>query len=431
MADPEHVKVARQGLKALRAWRERHASHTLDLHGADLAALGLGGTDLSRADLGAANLHDADLSGCDLRGAELFEANLSRATLRQADLRRADLHRSDLRKADLTSARLAEANLHRALLSGARLPRADLHGARLEGTNLRGVDLRGADLTSAILRHADVSRADLTEARLRQADLRSANFADTNLGQVDLCEADLSRALLAGADLTEAVCGMTTFGDLDLSEAKGLEAVRHLAPSTLGIDTLCRSQGKVPAAFLRGCGVPDPLLGPLRTLTSGLAADPCVGYYLRHASEDAEFVRRLADGLQQMQVRIWTVPGDKEALVPHPGDSRWILVLSEHSLSQPWLAEVLRQGREAERETKMRRLFPLRLIDWPSIKRWTCPAAEESRDLAGELRAYPMPDFSHWKEKRAFDEGLGRLLRELTLADPVRKARAAQELRKP
>src|SRR5947208_1772889 len=87
---------------------------------------------------------------------------------------------------------------------------------------------------------------------LSRADLRGAD-----LSQAGLSQADLRRAGLSGADLTGARCGFTAFADVDLSGVKGLDSVVHLAPSTLGTDTLIRSQGKIPEAFLRGCGLPD------------------------------------------------------------------------------------------------------------------------------------------------------------------------------
>jgi hypothetical protein len=47
------------------------------------------------------------------------------------------------------------------------------------------------------------------------------------------------------ADLSEAKCGFTGFGNVDLSEVKGLETIRHEGPSTVGMDTLFRSRGKI------------------------------------------------------------------------------------------------------------------------------------------------------------------------------------------
>ena len=61
----------------------------------------------------------------------------------------------------------------------------------------------------------------------------------------------------------------TSFDNVDLSVANGLEAVRHLGPSTIGIDTIYKSHGKIPDVFLRGCGVPEtfiPHISPMHSL---------------------------------------------------------------------------------------------------------------------------------------------------------------------
>lgn len=46
----------------------------------------------------------------------------------------------------------------------------------------------------------------------------------------------------------------TVFADLDFSSCAGLDSVRHYGPSTLGFDSIIRSKGSIPAAFLRGVG---------------------------------------------------------------------------------------------------------------------------------------------------------------------------------
>src|SRR5205809_410068 len=101
-------------------------------------------------------------------------------------------------------------------------------------------DLIGADLIGA-----NLSRANLNGADLRSADLSSANLQYANLHQ----------AKLSGANLENALASHTKFPDCDLSEVKGLDLVNHTGPSTIGIDTIYASKGKIPASFLRGCGV--------------------------------------------------------------------------------------------------------------------------------------------------------------------------------
>jgi uncharacterized protein YjbI with pentapeptide repeats len=132
--------------------------------------------------------------------------------------------------------------------------------------DLRGADLIRADLIEADLSRADLIRADLLGADLLGADLSGANLSAANLREANLSEANLRRADLSETDLEKARIGLTSFGDLDLSSVKGLEGVNHVASSTIGVDTLYKSQGKIPVSFLRGCGVPDSLIDYLPSL---------------------------------------------------------------------------------------------------------------------------------------------------------------------
>ena len=50
------------------------------------------------------------------------------------------------------------------------------------------------------------------------------------------------------------------FSDVDLSSVNGLDAMFHEGPSTIGIDTIHKSRGKIPEVFLRGCGGLDESL---------------------------------------------------------------------------------------------------------------------------------------------------------------------------
>jgi uncharacterized protein YjbI with pentapeptide repeats len=129
----------------------------------------------------------------------------------------------------------------------------------------------------------DLIRIDLSEANLRGANLRGAI----------LREADLRKVNLDGADLTDVTVGGTTFGTNDLSAVKGLEALMHSGPSTIGIDTIYRSQGKIPEVFLRGCGVPENFI----TFHTSLVNNPIEFYscFISYSHADQSFARRLHD----------------------------------------------------------------------------------------------------------------------------------------
>src|SRR5579863_7464048 len=163
--------------------------------------------------------------------------------------------------------------------------RADLTRANLIGANLTRASLTRANLTRAHLTHASLRRADLTGADLKEAELTHVN---------------LNFAVLQQADFSHAELGGTIFADVNLSGAKGLDNVRHLWPSTVGIDTIYLSNGEIPEAFLRGCGVPDAFI----TFAKSLVTSPFQFYscFISYSTKDQAFADRLYADLQNKGV---------------------------------------------------------------------------------------------------------------------------------
>src|SRR5437879_1853157 len=118
---------------------------------------------------------------------------------------------------------------------------------RVDIPDLSDADLKGRFLFDINLSDADLRGANLTGANLLRGDLRGAN----------LRYALLRGTALRGANLTGSVFGNTTLAYSDLSEAKGLETVRHVGPSSIGLDTFFEANGLIPETFLRGAGLPD------------------------------------------------------------------------------------------------------------------------------------------------------------------------------
>lgn len=176
----------------------------LDLRGAQLSAVDLGGLPLARIYCGlarsqwewetitldqreaaAAELEHADLRHAHLEGAHLGRAHLQRADLREANLEHADLRAARLEGAWLSRARLEAAELTRAHLNGAYVREASLAQADLTETHLEGASLRDADLVgSAPWAGGDggVEPADLRGAYLDDStNLKGTRFGDRRL----------------------------------------------------------------------------------------------------------------------------------------------------------------------------------------------------------------------------------------------------------
>ena len=124
MANPEHLKILKQGVKAWNKWRKENRHIEPDLNWADLCD---------------ADLCEANLSGATLYGTFLINAQLNGADLSNADLEAADLCGADLGKAKLNGANFAFCCLVNANLSGATLTGAELYGTARDNWKIRGV----------------------------------------------------------------------------------------------------------------------------------------------------------------------------------------------------------------------------------------------------------------------------------------------------
>jgi uncharacterized protein YjbI with pentapeptide repeats len=108
MANPEHLRILKQGVEAWNAWRSEHKDIMPNLIDADLARADLSWVDFNRADLMRANLTGANLTGANPTVADLSWANLTGANLSSAHLDRANLTGANLTGANLSYVTLGE-----------------------------------------------------------------------------------------------------------------------------------------------------------------------------------------------------------------------------------------------------------------------------------------------------------------------------------
>lgn len=154
----------------------------------------------------------------------------------------------------------------------------------------------------------------------------------------DLRGTDLSNTKLNNTIFTHASIDRTIFGNVGLSTAKDLEIVYHSGPSSIGIDTIYRSQGRIPESLLRGAGVDDTFI----EYTQALVQHPFEYYscFISYSTKDQQFAEHLYADLQSRNVRCWFAPhnmrvGDKNLATIDNSIrvyEKLLLVLSEDSL---------------------------------------------------------------------------------------------------
>jgi TIR domain/Pentapeptide repeats (8 copies) len=308
----------------------------------------------------------------------------------------------------------ATPNLSGANLSHANLSGTDLSHADLSDANLSDANLSGAHLHRAQLHRANLNRANLDRAQLNWANLNRANLSGAVLSQAGLMGTNLSEAELSGAGLSYALCAETVFANVDLSQAMDLESVRHIGQSTIGTDTLIRSKGGIPDAFLRGCGLPDVLINYLPSLIGSMSPIQFYSCFISYSSKNQDFAERLHADLQGKGVRTWFDREDlkigarirggiNEAIRVH---DKLLLVLTEQSLGSDWVEGEVEAALERERREKRTVLFPIQLDD--SIQETQVAWASHIRQTR------QIGDFRGWENHGAYQTGFARLLRDLT-----------------
>lgn len=348
-----------------------------------------------------------------LRGESEEIPDLSCVVLCDANLIGVNLTRASLGLAKLDGSGLSGAVFCNAELTGAGLSGADLHHANLSGANLSGSDLTDAELIGA-----NLTDANLTGARLAGANLRHANLSHANLSLAVLAHADLTGARLAGANLSGAKMVSTVLSDLDLSDARSIDQVEHLGPSSLGIDTVIKSGGEIPQSFLEGCGVPDNWI----TYLPSLLGKPIDFYscFISYSHQDEEFSKRLYSRMREDKLRVWYALEDMKAgrKIHEQIDTairlhdKLLVVLSEHSMQSEWVKTEIRNARQREVKEGKRVLFPIRLVPVETIRDWKAFDADTGKDMAVEIREYFIPDFTNWKDHDAFEATYQRLMKD-------------------
>jgi hypothetical protein len=193
----------------------------------------------------------------------------------------------------------------------------------------------------------------------------------------------------------------TIFGNVDLSEARGLETVIHAGPSTIGIDSIFRSKGKIPEIFLRGAGVPDGFI----TYMKSLVVNPIEYYscFISYSSKDEEFAKRLHADLQAVHVRCWFAPKDLKI-----GER-----FRPSSVASPWVETEVESAFEREHKEGRAVLFPIRLDN---------AVMDTGEAWAADIRRRRhIGDFSEWKNHDSYQKGFARLLRDLKAEDKADK----------
>lgn len=424
--DGGHLRILFQGLEAWNEWRVENQDVRGELTDADLTE-----ADLKRVDFVGVNLAGALLRGAVLSYADLGGANLENVNLRDADLEGANLRCASLMGADVRSANLKGVKLQSADLEGANLGDASLEGASLEGANCSGISLVGANLQGTNLKEANLQRAELKSASLRGANLESADLQGAVCLNADLRNANLQKAQFQGAELWG-----TVLGAVDLRDVHGLDSIHHKGPSIIDNAALRMSKGRLPDAFLRGCGFQDWEIEAAKLHEPNLPSEQVIDItyeisrlkaespilinplFISYSHADTLFLETLEKRLNEKHIRYWRDVHDLKAgrlerqierAIRH--NPTVLLILSKRSVDSDWVEWEASKARQLEKDLARDVLCPITLDDAWKTCDWPGPLRRQMED-------YYVLDFSKWHDPHTMARQFARLVEGLGINYP-------------
>lgn len=271
--------------------------------------------------------------------------------LRGASFRGEVLEGIDLNNALLNSATFREAQIDDVTFTNAVAAETDFTGAMISGGSFAGVRATSCVFSDTDISDVTFADAELVDCHFGNAALDDCDFSGAVLRGCSFTAARIWNCLfrstrIDGVDFSKSLFRGVVFANTPLQGATGLDAIVHVGPSTVGLDTFFASGG-LPEAFLIGVGTPAVFTEYASSLVGlPVVFDSC---FISYSSADELFVRRLHRDLIAAGIRCWFAPhdlktGDRiraridESIQLH---DKLLVVLSYASLASDWVeAEV-------------------------------------------------------------------------------------------
>ena len=252
------------------------------------------------------------------------------------------------------------------------------------------------------------------------------DFSHASLAGAAFVRSHLIRTNLTGANLSGARLVNTSFSNCPtLCRATGLEELKHFGPSGLDSRTLRACVNTLPDAFMLGVGYTTDEIETLRALYRDRKT--FYSCFISYSRQDSGFADWIRSGLTKNDISCWQDTHDmrggeywrQQIYDAIEKQDKLILVCSRNALDRPSVVAEIFEAIDRERATKTQKLFPVRIDDYilsaelEEVAKVKVSTGEWRANWVSYVRAYHIPDFSSWKNKRKIETEWRRLIEAL------------------
>ncbi|HAS6194982.1 TPA: TIR domain-containing protein [Vibrio vulnificus] len=310
------------------------------------------------------------------------------------------------------------------VFSGCMISNVDFCYSKLAGAYFIGADILFSDFSHAEACYSNFAYAKVNGSKFYKSNLMNVNFQVATFERCGFIEADIrnsifTQAKLINVDLNNATLGSTDFADTDLTTAINLESMNHMSTSIFSIKTISNFGDNMPIKFLTKAGVSESLIERFYGLE--MTKEDYYSCFISYATADEDKVKSIYDALWCAGVSCWFAPENLRAgkkvheqlFEGIEGHEKLVIVLSESSMKSEWVKTELRKAFKLEQKTGERKLFPISLVSFDTLRDWECFDSDFGKDLAVELREYFIPSFHDVKSNADFSKVIERLVLDL------------------
>lgn len=314
--------------------------------------------------------------------------------------------------------------LEGAVFSNCMIANVDFSYSKLAGACFIGADILFSDFSHTEACYSNFAYAKVNGSKFYRANLMNINFQVATFERCSFVEADIrnaifSQAKLVNVDFNNATLGSTDFADTDLTSAINLESMNHMSSSIFSIKTIADFGENLPIKFLTKAGVSESLIKRFYGLE--MTKEDYYSCFISYATADEDKVKTIYDALWCAGVSCWFAPENLQAgkkvheqlFEGIEGHEKLVIVLSESSMNSEWVKTELRKAFKLEQKTGERKLFPISLVPFETLRDWECFDSDFGKDLAVELREYFIPSFHDIKSHADFSKAIERLVLDL------------------